>query len=567
MPQGLISLPLSLFSCNCTNSRVCVFEDLPGFYYDPVKNRYFPIKGPIPGSKRASSSSASSSPLKLHKVDDERHDVVRKGGNRAAKLLQARELYGKVLSFEKGKCSFKHEYHKIQASLPVIWKYENTDSLADSALEELHVDLQTPEGQYPASVLLLGSVNGYLSLGKVGKVGEYFEYRVNCVPYRVWPPITELQAGWSNVPKNIWTGAVAPMTSAISCIKTSGGHSLYPADDHSFIQHALITTLGSETSKAAVYILKLNEPLDFSSSVFDLRTISHVASMSSTIWTADCNPDGSQAVIGKFLYPSDTLICFFLIHLILPVGTGTNQGASLINLETGGVSWVCRSKSDIFSQQFDQTGNIVLCGFRNGAILTVDVRQKQQEHATRLPKHLMPSSSHAVHDPSNRNLQNMSKRGFEVRGNINSSCTVCMPSSVSSLVSLRTYDQYFLASSMDGSMKLYDHRMIDRGAIQSYEGHVNSHTRIQLGVDPSEEHVMSGGEDGKVRIWSIKTGELLFETKISNSVPSTICWPRTEKLQGLPIDTCSYEENLYEHNHSWGAWLGSRDELFYMHGR
>ena len=29
--------------------------DLPGFYYDKEKNRYFPIKGPIPGSSRSSS--------------------------------------------------------------------------------------------------------------------------------------------------------------------------------------------------------------------------------------------------------------------------------------------------------------------------------------------------------------------------------------------------------------------------------------------------------------------------------------------------------------------------------
>lgn len=42
-------------------------------------------------------------------------------------------------------------------------------------------------------------------------------------------------------------------------------------------------------------------------------------------------------------------------------------------------------------------------------------------------------------------------------------------------------------------MKLYDHRLIQRGAVQSYEGHVNSHTRIQLGVDPSERFVFSGG--------------------------------------------------------------------------
>jgi len=34
------------------DNRVIVYfvAELPGFYYDPEKNRYFPIKGPIPGS-------------------------------------------------------------------------------------------------------------------------------------------------------------------------------------------------------------------------------------------------------------------------------------------------------------------------------------------------------------------------------------------------------------------------------------------------------------------------------------------------------------------------------------
>ncbi|GMN25872.1 hypothetical protein TIFTF001_043939, partial [Ficus carica] len=35
------------------------WADLPGFYYDAEKNRYFPIKGPIPGSARSSCSSSS----------------------------------------------------------------------------------------------------------------------------------------------------------------------------------------------------------------------------------------------------------------------------------------------------------------------------------------------------------------------------------------------------------------------------------------------------------------------------------------------------------------------------
>lgn len=104
--------------------------------------------------------------------------------------------------------------------------------------------------------------------------------------------------------------------------------------------------------------------------------------------------------------------------------------------------------------------------------------------------------------------------------------------------------------------------MTKRGAVQSYEGHVNSHTRLQLGVDQSERFVMaglyhfnsfqlllkaiyfdkgfrtyillttnlffSGGEDCNLRLWSVKSGKLLYEEKISDSVLSTVCWKRSE---------------------------------------
>jgi hypothetical protein len=36
--------------------------ELPGFYYDEEKNRYFPIKGPIPGAKSSSSSRTKQKP-------------------------------------------------------------------------------------------------------------------------------------------------------------------------------------------------------------------------------------------------------------------------------------------------------------------------------------------------------------------------------------------------------------------------------------------------------------------------------------------------------------------------
>ncbi|KAL3379922.1 hypothetical protein AABB24_000529 [Solanum stoloniferum] len=164
----------------------------------------------------------------------------------------------------------------------------------------------------------------------------------------------------------------------------------------------------------------------------------------------------------------------------------------MLDIETGVKSWVCRSKSDIFSIQFDNS----------------------------------------------------------IKGKMYHCNTISMPSSVCCLASLRLYDQCFLASSMDGSIKLYDRRLM-RGAIQSYEGNKNSHSRIQLGVDPSEIMVMSGGEDYHLRLWSIKSGELLFDDKFMDSIPSVVRWPKTEGLLGMGKQI-------------QGAWLGSEEGLFFM---
>ncbi|KAH8522302.1 hypothetical protein H0E87_003075 [Populus deltoides] len=473
-------------------------QELPGFYYDKEKNRYFPLKGPIPGSSRSSSSSSNNA-KKPSTNNTQESNFCRRTGVRISQLLQGRELNGNVITSRKGKCDFVEEFLKIQASQPVVWKYRSTEKIADSAMDQIHIDIHTAEGQTEANVLITGGVNGSLSLFEVGKVGEH-NHGVECIPDRMWPVIEEKRAECGKDPGCIWRppGASLHMSSNISCIKMCGKHSP--------IQRALITTLGSETSGGSVYILNLAEPVDF---------------------------DSSSAI-------------------------GTNVGAALVNLETGMTSWVCRSKSDVLSQQIDPSGNIVLCGLRNGAILTVDVREKQERVSNRFIRHRIPYSSLGRQGPSS------SKQWFEVKGNIYPSRTILMPSSVCSLVSLQSYDQYFLASSMDGLIKLYDQRMTKRGAVQSYEGHVNSHTRLQLGVDQSERFVMAGGEDCSLRLWSIKSGKLLFEEKISDSILSTVCWKRSERLVKTLNEGKSYEECLSRQNHSWGTWFGSQEGLFYI---
>ncbi|XP_038689026.1 uncharacterized protein LOC119988160 [Tripterygium wilfordii] len=487
-------------------------QELPGFYYDAEKNRYFPIKGPIPGSSRSSSSTTRKEPT-------EATNICRSVAVKISKLLQFREVNGNVVAFNKRKLNVKEEIHKIQASEPVVHKYRGTDRVGESALEQIRLAVCTPEGQTEMDVLLAGSVNGSVSCYEVGNVGQFFDNGVVCTPDLVRPHNRENKVKRSKDCLHILRSAGLPiqMSSGISSIKLSSKQSPSNVDGGSNSQFALVSTLGSEKSGGSVYVLDLSEPLDFRQFLPIIwRRIHDVASFDCTIWTSDCNSNASKAVIG------------------------TNLGAALVNLESGASSWVCRCSSDVLAQQFHNSENVVLCGLRNGAILTVDVREKQAGESSRLVRQRIPYS---------RTNQNSNRRWFEVKGNICASHTTYMPSSITSLVSLQLYDQYFLASSMDGSIKLYDHRLTKRGGVQSYEGNVNSHTHLQLGVDPSERFILSGGEDCKVKLWSLKSGELLFDDKFSNSVCSTICWQRSEKCRGL----------LNE------AWLGSKEGLFNMH--
>ncbi|KAM7530330.1 hypothetical protein LguiB_033740 [Lonicera macranthoides] len=500
-------------------------QDLPGFYYDAEKNRYFPIKGPIPGSShRNNGSSSSLSTAKKSATElSQESNVHRRLGTKTAKLLQVRELYGNVITSRKGKFNFQEEYQKTRASKPMIWKYHGTERIGDGALEQTRVDIERSDGAIGTDILLTGGVNGSLCLYEVCKVERrQFNHGLKCIPERVLPLSVEKQAGFIKLPGHLWrpSRASALMSSNISCIQVCRAdnamqHVLYPK--HLLL---LITSIGSETSGGSVYVLNLNEPLEYNLSLPLTRRLYEITSFDCTVWTADCNSDGIHAVIG------------------------TNLGASLVNLETGAPSWVLRCKSDVLSLQHDQSGNNVICGLRNGAIVTVDIRQRPEEFSARLSRHRIPYPSRNTSESSSRSGQKYSKKWFELKGNISHSNTIYMPSSISCLASLELYDQYFLASSMDGSIKLYDQRLIQRGAVQSYEGNVNSHTRVQLGVDPSERFVMSGGEDCYLRLWSIKSGELLFEDKFMNSVPSVVCWSQSEGNQD-------------------GAWLGSHEGLFY----
>ncbi|CAI0546221.1 unnamed protein product [Linum tenue] len=141
-------------------------QELPGFYYDAEKNRYFPLKGPIPGSSRASSSSSSSSyaaDRKNPKQNTSQADKYCRTRVKTHRLLQGRELNGNVVSVSKSKYNFVQEYQKAQASQPVVWRYQEPGELAcDGGLDQTSFCIQKPDGQVNMDILVAGGINGCL---------------------------------------------------------------------------------------------------------------------------------------------------------------------------------------------------------------------------------------------------------------------------------------------------------------------------------------------------------------------------------------------------------------------
>ncbi|KAK0602184.1 hypothetical protein LWI29_031146 [Acer saccharum] len=267
--------------------------ELPGFNFDAEKNRYFPIKGPIPGTSRSPSTAQNSNAKPTQAINSH--------GTRArtSKLLLVRELSGNVLSLRKGKCNFKEEFQKRLVSQPTVWKYR-TENIGDSALEQIRMDVITPEGEYETDFLLTGSVKGYLSVFEAGNVGQEIYNEEKCIPEQVWPPIKENKEESYKAPdlRLKRDGPAIKMSSTVSCIKST----------------ANVSTDSYFNLRRALYPFMISDFID------------------STLFTINVS-----------------FISYFVNTIDNPEGTGL--GAALVNLDKGTQSWVFHCKSDVLALQ------------------------------------------------------------------------------------------------------------------------------------------------------------------------------------------------------------------------
>ncbi|CAM0905196.1 unnamed protein product [Alopecurus aequalis] len=211
-------------------------KELPGYYFDEDKNRYFPKKGPIPGApnRRPRPPPPPAEPLPPPTRCRKRA--------RQSELLYAREMYGGGVIFsKKTKSTFKQQCQYTQASQPMIWKYQDTPSVADTALEELRAIVQTPSGLCESKLLVTGSTNGSIRLYGLGSALANFEDEMEFLPQPAWTPLGKKKPAVNSALASIWSSDTAflNLSSRITCIKKLGRNFHDAESTNSSAQRAL----------------------------------------------------------------------------------------------------------------------------------------------------------------------------------------------------------------------------------------------------------------------------------------------------------------------------------------
>lgn len=521
-------------------------RDLPGFYFDAERNRYFPLSSRSGQGRRESES-----------VQDSTSHT--KGGCRASpnvnfnvlQILHKREL-GANSSLRNACASntFKQEYLETQASKPWVWSYREISGSADGAVEEFYANIQTNEGLQGANVITWGDSNGIFGVCEIMQSSAAEDGNDLLKPQQIFPPLGEVRLADTRSPPHL----VPSRLGLISSSKVTAIRRLRNALD---VDHGsmICTTLGSAWEGGAIYLLKQKQVYDecWRNGQHLPLNIVRCAVMDCSVWTAAyCAP--TKATLG------------------------TSKGAVLVHLETSALTWLVHSKSDVLSQQCDLTGNLIFCGFRNGYISMVDIRSPLSR-PRRMPfMQTRQEASSSTWRERNASRKEMVRKGLGVRQMEMQPKTTAaevaqnfcesmrMKSAVCSLVLLQSDETYLLASAMNGDINLWDRRLVEKGPVLTYEGNHNTHSMLSLGVDASESLLASGGEDRTIRIWGLRSGRLLQTISGLPGVVHGFSSPTEFGNSRVNGWKSCLAEPLIKESHAWRMWLGLSSGLMYMHG-
>ncbi|KAG0205748.1 WD repeat-containing protein 83 [Mortierella sp. GBA30] len=92
-----------------------------------------------------------------------------------------------------------------------------------------------------------------------------------------------------------------------------------------------------------------------------------------------------------------------------------------------------------------------------------------------------------------------------------------------------------LASSLDNTVRLMDRA--NGQLLNAYKGHKNSQYKIRSCLSNSDAHVLSGSEDGKIYIWDLIEGDVVYRIEAHSKIVSAIAYhPTKDRMCSASVD-------------------------------
>ncbi|KND03236.1 uncharacterized protein SPPG_02290 [Spizellomyces punctatus DAOM BR117] len=465
-PQGLADAVTSadVASSSADDSNTAVPMEIPGYYFDPEKNRYFKI---VP-SKHASSSSR-------YTVDALREQEATKERNRVAENIQ-RKHREEILP------SRRHGAGFVYPTLPLFI----SDREINASLHRPGVNVQSRAWETMIKYLRHRSTIRNAG-GEVDGIGFVMQ-PADITDFQMHPFRNHVCVGQTDGSVRLFAFDVEQKESGPPQYEQKSPYLLRHEDSEITSLHyghvsentsTIITTclgLGGRPGSVQAYQYRHQSPSIghnlFAAEVGTYRLMmSKMSVFTSAVATLPHEAGGSIIAAGAKGKA-----------IVIKSWEGGNGNAQVRHLLMPG-------KTDVLAQAFDKMGTVLYSGCRDGSIHLFDVR-----------------TSGTI---ANEMTLGQSGRGGTVQTHEGGSIRrLAHPSAICCIQDLGA--NQVLSAAMDGSMYMWDTRF-PTSPIVEFHGHVNTHARINFCVNEDKNVLIAAGLDRHLRAWSMRTGALLSQ--------------------------------------------------------
>uniref|UniRef100_A0A8B9PWG2 DDB1- and CUL4-associated factor 4 n=1 Tax=Apteryx owenii TaxID=8824 RepID=A0A8B9PWG2_APTOW len=468
-----------------------VAPELPGFYYDSEKNRYFRL---LPGhnncnpltKERIQYKAMECKRLRLLEEEEKQKKKTARAGLNSSMLLQRRQLgllsstsYCRLVHELKVNCMQRRkiEIHSPDSSVAGTSNFKII--VADVACERIFTVNDVEHG---------GCKYGIINLSGLGKESLTVEMYDN------------LYFTNRKVNSVCWASLTHPDSHVLLCLmgiaETPGCASLLPAS------------------------LFSNSNPDMSPVLPDVR-------MSTVDVPLKSVTSSRRWLCRSYMRDRPGMLCSFKISTAWSCAwclnpqadncfsTGLTRRVLVTNVVTGHRQTFGTS-SDVLAQQFATQTPVLYNGCRSGEIFSIDVRQ--------------------------RNRKGQSWKAIRLFHD----------SAVTSIRLLQA-EHYLIAADMAGKIKLWDLRTAK--CVKQYKGHHNEYAILPLHVNEEEGLLTAVGQDCYTRIWSLQDAYLLRtipspHPSSKDAIPSVVFSSRLGGSRGVPGLLMAVKQDLYHFSYN-----------------